>query len=74
MSRRQHVVRSDDQSGQGAARFLGGCTILCGHEDSGNVDTEVQIAVISVGAGVDYQRCFVAATVGHINVVIPEVV
>jgi hypothetical protein len=70
MTRQQHVVRSDDQSGIGATRALGGCTIFCGHGDYGGVsEGYVHIAHITVEVATDFQRCFVAGTVGWINAV-----
>lgn len=77
MSRRQHVVRSDDQVGIGASRSLSGCTILCSYEDcgtlyGGDAPNTVHLGSIAVSAGVDFQRCFVAATIGHINVDMPQ--
>jgi hypothetical protein len=78
MSRRQHVVRTEDQGGVGLSRSLGGSTILCAKSDCGSLGggdgetTPEHITVISVESSVDYTRCVVAATVGWINAYVPS--
>jgi hypothetical protein len=74
MSRRQHVVRTDDQGGIGVGRSLGGCTILCSHEDCGSLGGggAVELAYLNVESSEDYQRCFVAATIGSVSSYIPD--
>jgi hypothetical protein len=74
MSRRQHVVRTDDAGGTGVNRSLEGCIILCGHADCGSVGgaSPEQLAIINVEAGVDYQRCFVIAAIGWVTASEPE--
>lgn len=67
MSRRQHVVRTDDQGGIGLSRSLGGCEILCAREDCGEVGTSTLIAPIAIASTRNYLRCFVSATVGQIH-------
>jgi hypothetical protein len=66
MTKRQHVVRTDDRAGTGTSRSLGSCEILCARDDGGEVQggDQALVAPITVYAGQDYQRCFVAATVG----------
>lgn len=74
MSRRQHVVRTDDQGGIGAARSLGGSRVLCAREPCGDIyeGDQVEVAAISVTSSGNYQRCFVSATVGQIHASIPD--
>lgn len=72
MSRRQHVVRTDDKGGIGSPRSLGGCRILCSRNPCGQVNGQVQIATISVSSSTDYQKCFVSATIGTVDAWIPE--
>jgi hypothetical protein len=77
VSRRQHVVRSDDQGGVGALRSLGGCTILCATDDCGNAPdgdsgAAAYLAILRVESRRDFQRCFVAATIADISAFIPD--
>lgn len=74
MTRRSHVVRTDDQGGMATSRSIGGCEIFCASEDCGQMDQgdAVQIAFITIESTKDYQRCFVAATVGWITAHVPS--
>jgi hypothetical protein len=75
MSRRSHVVRTDDQGGTGVPRTLGeGCEILCSTTDAGSIGSSgiTTIASITVAASSDYRRCLVAATVGQMSVQPPQ--
>lgn len=73
MSRRSHVVRTDDTAGIGQPRNLGGVTILCYTTDSGDVGVDAAlVGPIPIGVAADYQRVFVSATVDDILVVEPE--
>jgi hypothetical protein len=82
MSRRQHVVRTDDQAGVGSPRSLGGCQIYCASESPGPTMTvnsgslaqgdEVLIAPIAVVASQDYQRCVISAVVGQVSAYVPD--
>lgn len=72
MSRREHVVRTDDQGGIGDPRSLGGCTVLCSVSACGEVYAGRQVADLSVSASTDYQRCYVAATIGAIDAWVPD--
>jgi hypothetical protein len=74
VSRRSHVVRTEDQGPAGQPRSLGGCTILCSVADCGNVTgvEATEIATINVDSSTDYQRVFVSATVAGIEAYVPD--
>jgi hypothetical protein len=84
MSRRQHVVRTDDKAGVGTARSLGTCRIFCASENASPVPElaasagtlaqgdEMLIAPIIVTSTRDYQRCFVSAVIGRVGAYIPS--
>ena len=71
MTRRQHVVRTDEQQGTGTPRSLPNCEILCARYPAGAVYlmTTIQFASITVTVPNDYQRCLVEATVNSVRVV-----
>jgi hypothetical protein len=76
MSRRQHVVRTDDQGGLATPRAFGGCEIFCATQSAG-ISPELasstgSAAEITVASSRDYQRCFVSATIDGVFVTIPD--
>jgi hypothetical protein len=80
MSRRQHVVRTDEQGGVGSGRSLSGAQILCATESprptllSGSVSQgdEMLIAPITIESTHDFQRCVVTATIRHVSALVPD--
>lgn len=80
MSRRQHVVRTEDKAGVGNPRSLGGCQVLCGTEGpratllsgSVNPDDEVLIAPVPVTSPGNYRRCLVSATIRNVTAWVPD--
>jgi hypothetical protein len=82
MSRRQHVVRTDDQAGLGTPRSVGGCHIHCASETPGPTllaaagtlaqGDEMHIAPITVTSTSDYQRCVVSASIDRVGAYLPD--
>ena len=69
MSRRQHVVRTDDKGGMSNPRTLGGGEVVCATADGGGIQagTVTTIASITINTASNYRRCAVGATVGRIG-------
>lgn len=74
MSRRSHVVRSEEDTAAGRPRSLGSCEIRCAVSPNGNVDGDVGVEVAQINAEVDqnYQRVFLMATIHDVIVTIPD--
>jgi hypothetical protein len=74
VSRRQHVVRTDDQAGIGTSRSLGGCEIICAVAEGGDVEQgeSAFTAPITVVSTRNYRRCYVSATISRIVALVPD--
>lgn len=69
MSRRSHVVRSEDGAAPGSSRSLGGYLVFCATAPEGLVPPGGQYSpavTLRVSSSGNYQRAFLAATVDGI--------
>lgn len=74
MSRRSHVVRTEDGAATANPRSLAGGAIFCATEPAGTFDAggPLETCAIAVDSDAAYRRVYVAATIEDVTVVVPD--